>query len=67
MGGLSHPNIIRLYDVIEIKSKLYVVMEYMDRGELYDYITERGRLKEDEARHIFQQVVSIPYALCYTM
>lgn len=67
MGGLSHPNIIRLYEVIEIKSKIYVVMEYMNHGELYDYIMERGRLKEDEARHIFQQVVSIPYALCYTM
>lgn len=57
MGGLSHPNIIRLYEIIELKSKIYVVMEYMNRGELYDYIMEKGHLKEDEARHMFQQII----------
>nr|XP_029124129.1 SNF1-related protein kinase catalytic subunit alpha KIN10 isoform X4 [Elaeis guineensis] len=57
MGRLSHPNIIRLYEVIEIKSKIYVVMEYMNHGGLYDYVIERGRLKEDEARHIFRQII----------
>lgn len=52
----SHPHIVRLYEVIETRTKIYVVMEYMNSGELFDYITENDRLQEDEARHFFQQV-----------
>ncbi|MEW5318425.1 MAG: hypothetical protein WDW38_009648 [Sanguina aurantia] len=53
-----HPHIIRLYEVIETPSDIYVVMEYVKTGELFDYIVEKGRLMEDEARHFFQQIVS---------
>lgn len=51
-----HPHIIRLYEVIETPSDIYVVMEYVKSGELFDYIVEKGRLHEDEARNFFQQV-----------
>lgn len=51
-----HPHIIRLYEVIETRSDIYVVMEYVKSGELFDYIVEKGRLQEDEARNFFQQV-----------
>lgn len=51
-----HPHIIRLYEVIETPSDIYVVMEYVKSGELFDYIVEKGRLQEDEARVFFQQV-----------
>lgn len=54
----SHPHIVRLYEVIETRTKIYVVMEYMNSGELFDYITENDRLQEDEARHFFQQIIS---------
>ncbi|KAG2452015.1 hypothetical protein HYH02_003056 [Chlamydomonas schloesseri] len=53
-----HPHIIRLYEVIETPSDIYVVMEYVKTGELFDYIVEKGRLGEDEARHFFQQIIS---------
>ncbi|KAG2500353.1 hypothetical protein HYH03_001927 [Edaphochlamys debaryana] len=53
-----HPHIIRLYEVIETPSDIYVVMEYVKSGELFDYIVEKGRLGEDEARHFFQQIIS---------
>lgn len=52
-----HPHIIRLYEVIETQSDIFVVMEYVKSGELFDYIVEKGRLQEDEARNFFQQVV----------
>lgn len=58
MRLLSHPHIVRLFEVIETRSCIYVVMEYMNSGELFDYITENGRLEEDEARHLFQQIIS---------
>lgn len=51
-----HPHIIRLYEVIETQTDIYVVMEYVKSGELFDYIVEKGRLLEDEARRFFQQV-----------
>jgi 5'-AMP-activated protein kinase catalytic alpha subunit len=53
-----HPHIIRLYEVIETPSDIFVVMEYVKSGELFDYIVEKGRLSEDEGRRFFQQIVS---------
>lgn len=53
-----HPHIIRLYEVVETANDIYVVMEYVKSGELFDYIVEKGRLMEDEARHFFQQIIS---------
>ncbi|KAG5536558.1 hypothetical protein RHGRI_024096 [Rhododendron griersonianum] len=53
-----HPHIIRLYEVIETPTDIYVVMEYVKSGELFDYIVEKGRLQEDEARSFFQQIIS---------
>lgn len=53
-----HPHIIRLYEVVDTPADIYVVMEYVKSGELFDYIVEKGRLQEDEARNFFQQVGS---------
>lgn len=53
-----HPHIIRFYEVIENETDIFFVMEYVNAGELFDYIVEKGRLNEDEARHFFQQIIS---------
>lgn len=53
-----HPHIIRLYEVIETRTDVYVFIEYSSGGELFDYIVERGRLSESEARRFFQQLLS---------
>ncbi|KAK3042715.1 hypothetical protein RJ639_000773, partial [Escallonia herrerae] len=52
-----HPHIVRLYEVIETPADIYVVIEYVKSGELFDYIVEKGRLHEDEARKFFQQII----------
>ncbi len=54
----DHPHIIRLYEVIETPTDVYVFIEYSSGGELFDYIVERGRLSESEARRFFQQLLS---------
>lgn len=54
----THPHIIRLYEVIDTPSDIFVVMEYVSGGELFDFIVSRGRLPADEARHFFHQIVS---------
>ena len=53
---LSHPHIIRLYEVIDTPKEIYFVMEYAKKGDLLEYILEMGKLQEEEARKIFQQV-----------
>ena len=35
----------------------YLIMEYVEGGELFDYIVSRGRLEVDEALHYFQQII----------
>jgi 5'-AMP-activated protein kinase catalytic alpha subunit len=54
----THPHIIRLYEVIDTPSDIFVIMEYVPEGELFDYIVSRGRLPADEARQFFHQIVS---------
>jgi len=49
--------ILRRYEVIDTPSDIFVVMEYVSGGELFDYIVSRGRLPADEARHFFHQVL----------
>ncbi|XP_024149838.1 NUAK family SNF1-like kinase 1 [Oryzias melastigma] len=57
-SSLRHPNIIRFHEVFESRDKIVIVMEFASRGELYDYIQERRRLPETEARSIFRQITS---------
>ncbi|KAM3932926.1 serine/threonine-protein kinase SIK1 isoform 1-T2 [Leptodactylus fuscus] len=58
MKRLRHPHIIRLYQVMETKDMIYIVTEYAKNGELFDYLTVRGRLSEEEARAKFLQILS---------
>ncbi|XP_057786202.1 SNF1-related protein kinase catalytic subunit alpha KIN10-like [Salvia miltiorrhiza] len=58
MRQLDHPHIVRLLEVIDTPEKVYVVMEYMNSGELFYYLTEKGKLHEHEARRLFQQIIS---------
>ena len=55
---LHHKNIIQLYEVIETKNNLYLVMEYCEGKELFDYIVKRRRLTEREACRYFQQIIN---------
>ncbi|KAG9042646.1 hypothetical protein FS837_010597, partial [Tulasnella sp. UAMH 9824] len=58
MKLIDHPNVLSLYDVWETKSELYLVMEYVQGGELFDYLVQRGRLPFAEAVHYFQQIIN---------
>ncbi|CAM9389708.1 unnamed protein product, partial [Phaeothamnion confervicola] len=54
----KHPHIIRLYEVIDTPSDIFVVMEHAPGGELFDYIVSKGRPSPEEAQRLFQQIVS---------
>lgn len=59
MKLLDHPQIIKLYEVIDTEATLYVFMEYAAEGELFDFLIRNdGELREDIARRLFRQIVS---------
>lgn len=55
---LDHPNIIKLYEVYEDKDCVYLVQEFCEGGELFDFIAEQEKLEEKEAARIFHQITS---------
>lgn len=58
MEKVHHPNIIRLYEVVETLAKLHIVMEYAGGGELFNKISNEGKFPEEEAKPIYAQVVA---------
>ena len=58
MERLDHPNIIRLYEVIDSLPKMHIILEYAPGGELFECISKDGPYSEDNARPIFAQVIS---------
>ncbi|MBN3283238.1 NIM1 kinase, partial [Polyodon spathula] len=58
MEMLHHPNVIRLYEVVETLSKLHLVMEYAGGGELFTKISTEGRLSDTDSRIVFSQILS---------
>ena len=55
---LNHPNIIHLADTYETFDKIYMIMEKMDGGELFDYVVEKGTLSEEEASVLVRKITS---------
>ncbi|KAF9508795.1 hypothetical protein BS47DRAFT_1350040 [Hydnum rufescens UP504] len=55
---IKHPNIVRLYDVIETDKYIGIVLEYASGGELFDHILAHRFLKEKDASKLFAQLIS---------
>ncbi|KAF9938350.1 hypothetical protein BGZ67_000255 [Mortierella alpina] len=64
MKLIKHPHVIRLYDVYETEKELFLVMEYVSGGELFEYLVNKGRLEEAEALRFFQQII-VGLAFCH--
>ncbi|KAG0671280.1 hypothetical protein C6P42_003624, partial [Pichia californica] len=58
MKLISHPNIMALYDVWENKNELYLVLEYVEGGELFDFLINNGRLSEKDAVKYFRMIIN---------
>jgi MAP/microtubule affinity-regulating kinase len=59
---LNHDNIVKVLKVLVMKNMhMVIIMEYLQGGELSEYLREKGRLTEDEARHFFKQLTAAIY------
>nr|CAB3266433.1 SNF-related serine/threonine-protein kinase-like [Phallusia mammillata] len=67
MKLVQHPNVVRLYQVIETSTKLYLILELGDGGDMFDYIMRHDKgLHEDQAKEYFAQIVSA-IAYCHKL
>ncbi|KAG8935481.1 hypothetical protein FRC02_008033 [Tulasnella sp. 418] len=57
MKLIDHPNIMSLYDVFEADNELYLLLEYIQGGELFDHLVSKGRLTPSEALNYFKQII----------
>lgn len=59
----QHPNIIKLIDLFENSDYYFIVLEYLDGKDLYDYLQSRNyKLSEERVKEIaFQLVIAIKY------
>ncbi|CAL1269623.1 unnamed protein product [Larinioides sclopetarius] len=62
---VQHQNIVHVYRIFDYPRRVYIFMEFIERGNLYDFLKERLRLSESEARYFFRQVVSAVKYLHY--
>ncbi|TRM59014.1 hypothetical protein BD626DRAFT_573039 [Schizophyllum amplum] len=53
---LHHPHVTQMFEVIATENHIWIVTELCCGGELFDYLAEKGRLEESEARIIFGQL-----------
>ncbi|KAH0855034.1 hypothetical protein HID58_018429 [Brassica napus] len=54
---LKHPNVVRLHEVLASKTNIYMVLEYVTGGDLFDRIVCEGKISEREGRKMFQQLI----------
>lgn len=54
---LHHPNVIRLLEVLDSPTRVYLVMELAEQGDMCKYVRTRRKLEESEARRLFIQML----------
>ena len=55
---MRHPNIVQLYEIIETSRQLFLIMEFVPGGELFNYIVKKKRLENREACRFFHQILA---------
>jgi protein-serine/threonine kinase len=58
LEGLSHPNIVRLHEMVQTEHHIGIILEYASGGELFDHILTHRYLKDQPACRLFAQLVS---------
>ena len=59
LKNISHPNIAQMYETYSTSNNIYLMMEYIEGGDLFDYITSNSYLSEPIACNIYRQIISV--------
>ena len=52
-----HPNVIKIYQILEDSDNFYIIMEYCENGELFNRIVEKQELNEEESALFYYQII----------
>ena len=58
LNKIHHPNIVKLFCIIETDRQIFIVMEYIKGNELFQYILVKKKLEEEEACYYFLQIIN---------
>ena len=56
--SFDHINVIKVYNIDEDPEKIYFIMEYCEKGELFYYVVRKRKLDENEASYFFFQLIN---------
>lgn len=57
MKLVRHPHVVRLHEVLADRKKIFIILEFITGGELFDKIVKNGKLSENDSRRYFQQLI----------
>eukprot|EP01103_Thecamoeba_quadrilineata_P014409 TRINITY_DN4299_c0_g1_i1.p1 TRINITY_DN4299_c0_g1~~TRINITY_DN4299_c0_g1_i1.p1 ORF type:complete len:687 (-),score=118.36 TRINITY_DN4299_c0_g1_i1:178-2238(-) len=57
MKLINHPHVLRLYDVYDTEEHLYLILEHAEKGELFEYLLQKGSLDPSDTLRVFQQLI----------
>jgi len=55
---LIHPHITKLYDHFETENEIFLIFEYIPKGELFELIKNEEKIDEEDSHKYFQQIIS---------
>ncbi|CAK7217312.1 serine/threonine-protein kinase gin4 [Sporothrix bragantina] len=65
---IEHPNICKLHDIWENRNEIYLILEYVENGDLFTYVSQNGALTEEASIFVFRQMMSaVQYCHAYNI
>ncbi|CAK7274575.1 serine/threonine-protein kinase gin4 [Sporothrix epigloea] len=65
---IEHPNIVKLHDIWENRNEIYLILEYVENGDLFTYVSQNGALTEEASVFVFRQMMSaVQYCHAYNI
>ncbi len=54
VARIQHPNIVRVFDIVEFEQHVYIFMDCCDKGDLLEYVKTKGQISENRTRHYYK-------------